>query len=72
MVYVLNSNGQPLMPTNRYGKIRRLLKSGKAKVVKKCPFISELLGIKIPSFLLRRYSLASVTHTCQRLWTPQA
>ena len=32
----------------------------------------ELLGIKIPSFLLRRYSLASVTHTCQRLWTPQA
>lgn len=43
MVYVLNSNGQPLMPTNRYGKIRRLLKSGKAKVVKKCPFIIKLL-----------------------------
>ena len=32
----------------------------------------ELLGIKIPSFLLRRYNLASITHTCQRLWTPQA
>ena len=32
----------------------------------------ELLGIKIPSFLLRRYNLASASHTCQRLWTPQA
>ncbi len=32
----------------------------------------ELLGIKMSSFLLRRYSLASVTHTCQRLWTPLA
>ena len=43
MVYVLNSNGQPLMPTKRYGKVRRLLKSGKAKVVKRCPFTIKLL-----------------------------
>ena len=27
MVYVLNKDGQPLMPTNRYGKVRHLLKS---------------------------------------------
>lgn len=42
-VYVLNNNGQPLMPTNRCGKVRRLLKSGKAKVVKRCPFTIQLL-----------------------------
>ena len=29
-VYVLNDNGQPLMPTKRFGKVRRLLKEGKA------------------------------------------
>ena len=43
MVYVLDVNGQPLMPTCRYGKVRRLLKQGKAKVVKRCPFAIQLL-----------------------------
>ena len=43
MVYVLNKDGRPLMPTERYGKVRRVLKSGKAKVVKKCPFTIQLL-----------------------------
>ena len=43
MVYVLDINGQPLMPTERYGKVRRILKSGKAKVVKRCPFVIQLL-----------------------------
>ena len=43
MVYVLNINGQPLMPTNRYGKVRRLLKDKKAKVVNRCPFTVMLL-----------------------------
>ena len=43
MVYVLDVNGQPLMPTYRYGKVRRLLKQGKAKVVKRCPFAIQLL-----------------------------
>ena len=43
MVYVLNKDGQPLMPTNRYGKVRHLLKDGKAKVVKRCPFTIQLL-----------------------------
>lgn len=43
MVYVLDINGQPFMPTNRHGKVRRLLKSGHAKVVNRCPFTIQLL-----------------------------
>lgn len=43
MVYVLNINGEPLMPTERYGKVRRILKSGRAKVVKRTPFTIQLL-----------------------------
>lgn len=42
-VYVLDMNGQPLMPTTRYGKVHRLLKQKKAKVIKKCPFTIKLL-----------------------------
>ena len=42
MVYVLNKDGQPLMPTNRHGKARRLLISGQAKVIKRCPFTIQL------------------------------
>ena len=43
MVYVLNADEQPLMPTNRYGKVRHLLEDGKAKVIKRCPFTIQLL-----------------------------
>lgn len=43
MVYVLSKNGQPLMPTNRHGKVKHLLKCGKAKVVRRCPFTIKLL-----------------------------
>lgn len=43
MVYVLNKDGQPLMPTNRHGKVKHLLKAGKAKVTKRCPFTIQLL-----------------------------
>ncbi len=43
MVYVIAKNGQPLMPTERYGKVRRMLKSGHAKVTNRCPFIIQLL-----------------------------
>lgn len=43
MVYVVDINGQPLMPTCRYGKVRRLLKSKKAKVINGCPFTIQLL-----------------------------
>ena len=43
MVYVISKNGQPLMPSQRHGKIRRLLKENKAKVIKRCPFTIKLL-----------------------------
>ena len=43
MVYVLDKNGHPLMPTSRHGKVHRMLISGQAKVVKKCPFTIQLL-----------------------------
>ncbi len=42
-VYVLNNNRQPLMPTSRFAKVRKLLKQGKAKVVKRVPFTIQLL-----------------------------
>lgn len=32
MVYVLSKEGKPLMPTNRQGKVRHLLKDGLAVV----------------------------------------
>lgn len=43
MVYVLDVNGDPLMPTDRHGKVRRLLKLRRAKVVKRTPFTIQLL-----------------------------
>ena len=42
-VYVISKDGQPLMPTTRFGKVRRLLKNKKAKVVRSCPFTIKLL-----------------------------
>lgn len=42
MVYVLDINGQPLMPTIRHGKVRRMLKSGQAKIIRRCPFTIQL------------------------------
>ena len=43
VVYVLNKNGEPLMPTNRCGKVRWLLKSKQAIVAKRTPFTIKLL-----------------------------
>lgn len=43
MVYILNKDGEPLMTTKRHGKVRHLLKSNKAKVVKRTPFTIQLL-----------------------------
>lgn len=43
MVYVQSIDGVPLMPTERYGKVRRLLKENKAKVVQRTPFTIRLL-----------------------------
>ena len=42
MVYVINKTGQPLMPTERLGKVRRMLRSGEAVVVNRCPFTIQL------------------------------
>ena len=42
MVYVLNKNGFPLMPTERHGKVRRMLRDGKAHVVRLEPFTIQL------------------------------
>ena len=43
MVYVLSPTGNPLMPTKRNGKVRLLLKEGRAKVVSREPFTIQLL-----------------------------
>ena len=42
-VFVVSKSGKPLMPTKRLGKVRRLLKSGKAKVFRYEPFTIQLL-----------------------------
>lgn len=42
-VCVLSNNGERLMPTFRLSKVRRLLKDGKAKIVKHHPFTIQLL-----------------------------
>ena len=42
MVYVLNIQGKPLMPCKK-AKARKLLKQGKAKVIKKEPFTIQLI-----------------------------
>ena len=44
-VYVLDKKGKPLMPTTRYGKVRRMLKSGQAKPVQNLPFTIQLTYI---------------------------
>lgn len=43
MVYIISKIGKPLMPTKRHGKVRHLLETGKAKVVKRTPFTIQLL-----------------------------
>ncbi|WP_249031052.1 RRXRR domain-containing protein [Thermosipho africanus] len=43
MVYVISKDGKTLMPTKRHGKVRRLLKQGLAKVVRRDPFTIQLL-----------------------------
>ena len=43
MVYVINVDGKPLMPTKRHGHVRRMLKNRKAKVIRLNPFTIQLL-----------------------------
>ena len=42
MVYVLDCNNKPIMPTKDHGKVRFLLKTKKAVVVNNCPFTIKL------------------------------
>ena len=42
MVYVIGFDGKPLMPTERHGKVRRMLRDRLAKVVRKAPFTIQL------------------------------
>lgn len=43
LVYVLDINNCPLMPTERFGKVRRMLRDGQAKVARREPFTIKLL-----------------------------
>lgn len=42
-IFVLNKDGEPMMPTTRPGRVRHLLKEGKAKIVKHRPFTIQLM-----------------------------
>lgn len=42
-VYVIDKNGKALMPTKRFGKVRKMLKQKKARVVQRKPFTIQLL-----------------------------
>lgn len=42
MVYVVSKEGSPLMPTKRHGKVKHLLRQGRAKVVQVKPFTIQL------------------------------
>jgi len=44
MVYVLSAMRKPLMPTENYARVRRLLKDGKAVVVRRTPFTIQFAG----------------------------
>ena len=42
VVYVLDITGKPLMPTHNFGKVRRMLRNGRAIVVNLFPFVIKL------------------------------
>ena len=41
MFYVVSKSGHPMIPTQNHAKVRVLLKSKKAKVIKTCPLINR-------------------------------
>lgn len=43
MVYVISHTGKALMPTNHHGKVKHLLREGKARVARREPFTIQLL-----------------------------
>lgn len=42
-IYVLDIHGKPLMPTRRAGRVRRLLRDGRARIAGHAPFTVQLL-----------------------------
>ena len=55
MVYVISIDNEPLMPTKRHGKVRRLLRDKKAKVIRREPFTIKLLyrnSVRVGSLLI--------------------
>lgn len=42
MVYILDINNKPLMPTKRHGHVRKLLRDGRACVIRRTPFTIRL------------------------------
>jgi N6-L-threonylcarbamoyladenine synthase len=42
VIYVISKNGNPLMPTQRHGKVKHLLREGKAKIIAYTPFTIQL------------------------------
>ena len=44
MVYILNKEGKPLMPTSDHRKVRLMVKNGQAKVVKRDPFTIQMVN----------------------------
>ena len=63
MVYVLNSDGSPLMPCTE-AKARHLIESRKAKVVRRTPFIIRLafLGERLDICTLDRPRIHAGVH----------
>lgn len=41
-VYIVDKHGKPLMPTTRFGHVRKLMKSGKAVPISNNPFTIRL------------------------------
>ena len=41
-IIVQNADGSPLMPTHHYGRVKRMLKAGKARIVSVKPFVIRL------------------------------
>ena len=41
-IYVLSAEGSPLMPIHSYGRARRLISSGKARIARRVPFTIQL------------------------------
>lgn len=42
MVQVIAKNGDMLLPSNRHGKVRHMLKEGRATIIKTDPFTIQL------------------------------